>query len=288
MPRENWATLLRGEAAILFSVLAPAFLYLYFRVSLTSTRSFTAHPDNLFDLTIYPSILLSFLDQFGPFLLFFIAGCFLLVHDKEFTSVLAYLAIIFTILLFHALDAKAHIGYSRFNLFILPPILAGSLRFGTWAAEQKTRFASIFALLAIASNLLLSPVNLDGVKAPYWGDRRGDTSEHYYPYQDALLWLRDNYPQKRVLFTGLDFYYPFEFYWNKLDWKPRRDGIPSEPTSSEAVEIANLLRKAEAERYSVVVYRVLNEDLAIPPETGPWRLKVIRNSAHSLLVFYEP
>jgi hypothetical protein len=287
-PKENWGRLLRGELGILFSVLAPAFLYLYFRASLTSTRSFIPHLENLADLSIYSSFLLSFLDQFGPFLLFFIAGCILLARGRQWAPLLAYLSIIVAIFIFHALDEKAYVGYSRFNLFVLPPFLAGSLSFVAWLAKQKPYLASIAVLFAIAGNVLLSPANLDGSKVPYWGDRRGDTSEHYYPYQDALLWLKNNYPEKRVLFTGLDFYYPFEFYWNKLGWKPRRDGIPSEPAANETTAIANMLRKAEEERYSAIVYRVIHEDLLIPQETGDFRLKVIRNSAHTLLIFYEP
>jgi hypothetical protein len=186
------------------------------------------------------------------------------------------------------MDYKVYAGYSRFNLFVLPPILAGSARFFTWAMKQKQYIGSTLVFVAIVSNLLLSSINLDGVKAPYWGNYRVDDSDHYYPYQDALIWLKNNYPQKRMLFTGLDFYYPFQFYWNKLDWKPKKDGIPSDEISDETLAISRILEKAENERYSVVIYRVIGNDLILPQGTGEFRVQVIKNSAHTLLIFYKP
>lgn len=147
---------------------------------------------------------------------------------------------------------------------------------------------TILMLAAIGSNLWLSPVHLDGVKTAYWGNYLRDTSEHYYPYQDALVWLKENYPNKRVLFTGLDFHYPFQFYWNKLNWKPKRAGMPTQTTGDERLAIENILSKAERENYDVVVYRVLDEALVLPDATGEFRVQLIKNSTHSLIVFYKP
>jgi len=282
------SNLLAGELGIIFSLLAPAVLYMYFRITLTSTRSFAPHISNLFDLTIYPFIIRSFIEQFGPFLFFFIGGCILLAMNREFTSLFCYLSLILIILAFHIVDDKAYVGYSRFNLFVLPPILAGSMRFVTWAAKQKQYIGSILVLIAIGSNLLLSPIHLDGVKVPHWGNHLTDTSEHYYPYQDALVWLKSNYAEKRMLFTGLDFYYPFQFYWNKLDWKPKRDGMISEAINDETLAITRILEKAESERYGIVVYRVIGSNFVLPQETGEFHTQVIKNSAHTLIIFYKP
>ncbi len=280
--------LLAGELGIAFILLAPLLLYLYFRATLTDTRSFTPQISNLFDLANYRFVLLAFMQQFGPFFFFFIAGCILLIRNREFTTLFCYLAFIFAVLAFHTLDYKVYAGYSRFDLFILPPILAGSTRLIAWAAKQKPDIGSILILAALVSNLLLSPVNLDGVKVPYWGTRIDD-SEHYYPYQDALIWLKNNQPQKRILFTGSDFYYPLDFYWNKLDWKPRKERIPSEGISDETLAISNVLKTAESEHYGVVVYRVLGtEDPVLPQSMNGFRVQIIKNSAHTLLIFYEP
>jgi hypothetical protein len=279
--------LLAGEAGIVFIVLAPAFLYLYFRTTLTTTRSFAPHLLNLYNLTNYRFVLLSFIEQFGPFLFFFIAGCLFLLINREFTVVLCYLALLLAIPAFHMMDYEVYAGYSRFNLFVLPTILAGATRFVIWAKKQKQYIGSTLVLVAIMINLLLSPVHWDGAKTPYWGSYRVDDSEHYYPYQDALVWLKDNAPNKRMLFSGLDFYYPFQFYWNKLDWKPKRDGMLSEGIRDETLAISSVLEKAESEGYSIVVYRAIDENPVLPEETGEFRVQVIKNSAHSLIIFYK-
>jgi hypothetical protein len=286
--KKSLANLLAGEIGVMFSVLAPAFLYLYFREVLTNTRSIVPQASNLVDLTIYPFIIRSLLEQFGLFVFFFIGGCIVMLGKREFSSLLLYISVILAVLAFHILDSRDYVGYSRFNLFILPPILAGSIRFITWAIKQKQSVGILFVLVALGSNLLLSPVHLDGVKTAYWGNYFNDTSEHYYPYEDALIWLRDNYAKKRMLFTGLDFHYPFEFYWNKLDWRPKRDVIPSENINDEQLAISNILKDAEVKSYDIIVYRVLDEDLMPPMETGGYRTQVIRNSAHTLIIFYVP
>jgi hypothetical protein len=280
--------LLVGELGIGFVVLAPVFLYTFFRVTLTSTRTFTPRVSNLFDLTNYRFVMVSFFEQFGSFLFFFIAGCVLLVRDKAFETVVGYVVLILAVLAFHMMDYNVYAGYSRFNLFVLPPILAGSSRLITWVTKQRLYFGIMLVFTGIVMNLVLSPVHLDGVKTPYWGSFRIDDSEHYYPYQDALVWLKNNQAKKRMLFTGLDFYYPFQFYWNKLDWKPRKDGIPSETIEDETVAVTSALEKAERERYSVVIYRVIDENLVLPQDTGAFRVQVIKNSAHSLIIFYKP
>jgi len=284
----KWIRFLAGELGVIFAVLIPVIFYIYFR-TFVDTRSFSPHLSNLLDTTIYPVIARAFWEQFGLFVLFFISGCIVLLFNREYSSVFCYGSLIVAVLVFHILDTTAYVGYSRFNLFLLPPILAGSLHFTRWVALQKRVVGGILLFVSIASNLLLSPVHLDGVKTPYWGNYLADTSEHYYPYQDAILWLKQNYPTKRVLFTGLDFYYPFQFYWNKWDWKPsKRDGVPSENTGDEQMMIANILDKAQDENYDVVIYRVLNEDLVVPGEIGKFRVQLIKNSAHTLIVFYDP
>ena len=275
--------LLVGEFKVIFALLAPIFLYLYFRAALISTRSFTPDILNLFDLTNYYFVILSLLQQLGPFLFFFIAGCIVLFRDRKLILPFYYLATIIAILAFHMVDYRSYIGYSRFNLFILPAVLAGSIRFITWASKQRQYAASILLFIAIGSNLLFSPIHLDGAKTAYWGNYLTDTSEHYYPYQDALIWLKNNYAEERMLFAGLDFYYPFEFYWNKLDWKPKRDGIPSEGITDETLAISSILKKAEDEHYSIVVYRVKDNNFVLPRETGKFRIQVTQKQrAHAV------
>jgi hypothetical protein len=284
----SWPRWAGREIGVAFAVLAPAVLYLYFRM-LLDTRSFTPNILNLLDPGIYPVILRALFEQYGVFFLFFLGGCLILWKERDYSPLAFYLLAILAMLTFHILDSTSYVGYSRFNLFLAPPIFAGALKSIQWVMSQKRLFGAGLVAVTIGSNLLLSPVHWDGVKTASWGNYLYDTSEHYYPYQDALLWLKNNEPNKRVLFTGQDFYYPFQFYWSKLDWKPRKDGIPTEEhMGDEQTAIADLLEFALRENYPIVVYRVLDEDLVLPTEIGEFHVQVIQNSSHRLIIFHKP
>ena len=278
---------LAEELGIIFSVLVPVVLYLYFRSELTSTRSYIPHLSNLFDPSIYPQIVRSFLEQFGVFCFFFLCGCILLTASKDYSTLFIQLSLIVASLAFFIMDDKVYVGYSRFNLYIFPPILAVASIFIRWIFLQKRILGILLIFLALLVNLLISPINLDGTKAPYWGNYMIDTSEHYYPYEDAFLWLRDNDKNGQILFTGLDFQYSFQFYWNKLDWHPSRDGIQSDNSYNETIAVSKILEKAERENFDFVVYRVLGQDFTQPYETNGFQSKIFRNSAHTLIIYYK-
>ncbi|HSG45755.1 MAG TPA: hypothetical protein VLA72_21640 [Anaerolineales bacterium] len=284
---KSLASFLVVELKIIFSVLAPVFLYLYFRNDLTSTRNYFPHLPNLFDPTLYTFIWRSLAEQFGLYILFFLAGCILLIIKREYLLLLCYLSIIVITLAFFIMDDKAFIGYSRFNLYILPPILAVTSFFIDWVFLQKRTIGILLIISALFVNLLISPVNFDGTKKAYWGNYMIDTSEHYYPYQDAFIWLMNNYKNERVLFTGLDFQYSFQFYWNKLGWKPRRDGLKTENSSDESTAVSKILDKADREGFDFVVYRVLEENFIQSQEIGKFQSITIKNSAHTLIIYFK-
>ena len=160
------ASFLAVELRIIFSVLAPAFLYLYFRSDLTSTRSYIPHLLNLFDPSIYPLIGRSLVEQFGPFLLFFLCGCILLITRRKYSILLCQLLLITITLVFYITDNKILIGYSRFDLSILPPILTVASMFIGWIFLQKHIVGIALVLSALVVNLIISPVYLDGTKMP--------------------------------------------------------------------------------------------------------------------------
>jgi len=275
------------EFGIVFAVLAPVIFYLYIRSELTSTRSYNPHPSNLFDPSIYPIIVRSFLEQFGFILFFFICGCIVLIASKDYSILFIQLLLIVATLAFFIMDNRVYVGYSRFNLYIFPPVLAVASIFIRWIFLRKRILGTLLIFLGLLVNLLISPIYLDGSKVPFWGNYMIDTSEHYYPYEDALLWIKDNYKDGQILFTGLDFQYSFQFYWNKLDWHPSRDGIQSDNSGNETTAISKILEKAERENFNFVVYRVLVQDFIQPQETSGFQSKIIKNSAHTLIIYYK-
>ena len=123
--KSTWYSLL-GELSVYFVTLVPILYYLIFRSISEDTRAYTFTVSNLLNASIYPVIGRAFFEQFGIFLLLFLGGCFLLGREKKFGMLGFYLAVILGYTIFHTIDQDEYIGYSRFNLFILPAILAGS------------------------------------------------------------------------------------------------------------------------------------------------------------------
>jgi hypothetical protein len=305
-----------GEMAVFFSVFFPYLLYIFLRSTLTTNRSFHPYLPSLMDFSVYRAIGQSFLEQFGPFLILFVAGCLLLALRREYSTLCFLLLLFLVIPAFHAADNRGYFaGYSRFNLFVLPAVLAGAQVVLREVVRQRRMLGSVAAGAIILVNLLISPVNPDGTKAPFWGNYLFDTSEHYYPYKEALLWLKETGGDERILFTGMDYTYFLDFYFDGLDWHPRHQveqvlvsaspddkfGLYFDPLDwhpqrkinrllmtggGESDNLSKMLVFAGDNDFDVVVYQVLGTDIPRARETGDFHLeKVFRNEAHVLLVY---
>ena len=193
----------RDEFFVYFVTLLPIVYYLSFRTIFENTREYTLTLSNLLDISIYTVMGRSFLEQFGIFPVFFIGGCILLFKKKKYFILWFYIILIIGYALFYFLDQNEYIGYSRFNLFFLPPILAGSSYLIKAVIERKKIYGTRPCVCNDLSSLYLSPVQNDGTKVPLWGNYFTDTSEHYYPVEDALLWMKQNDPDGNVLSAGL-------------------------------------------------------------------------------------
>lgn len=297
----NWhmVGIIGGEIMIAFSILFPLFFYLYLRNSSSPARGYSPNIENLFDLTIYRVMGHALIDQFGISLAFFLIGCVYLLNKKHFYTVLFLLTAFIFNALFYLLDNKAYVGYSRYNLFLLPPILASSKYFISQISRKHIFMALGIISLAIAMNLYASPINLDGTKKPLWGSYLIDTAEHYYPYREALIWLKENHPNDKILVTGM--YYPYfslEFYFNRLNWHPQytqlqigdeTDYARKGSTPKYSIEnIPRILTQAEQSGYSVVLYHDLEGQIPPIQSVGNFQLaKVAQNQAHILLIYYE-
>lgn len=278
---------LLGEIGIVFSTSFPIVFYLLMRSYLASTRSFVPDLSSLLNLSAYRAIGQSFIEQFGPYLIFFIGGWILLLVRREYTLASFFILLVLFIPLFHAVDDVAYAGYSRFNLFLLAPILSGSSFFFNWMIERKKVIAAAALSGIILLNLLISPVNSDGSKVPYWGNYLVDTSEHYYPYQDALLWIKNTFPQNHILFAGLNYPYYFNFYFNKLAWFPKHNTLKAKVGQSDDQAISKAITSAEKNHEQVILFQVLGKVIPqYPTDNSFSKVKIFQNKAHILLVLY--
>lgn len=279
---------LLAEAAVYFVVLLPVVYYIGLRTTLASTREYAPAISNLMDFSVYPVMAFSFLEQFGMFIFLFLGGCILLIKFKKYSLLGFYAALVFSYSLFFMIDVKGYIGYSRFNLFYLPVILAGSSFMITALIEKRKSIGYLLAIVAIVSSLALSPVQIDGSKAPGWGNYLMDISEHYYPIDKAISWLQKNHPDGDILIAGLYYDYFFDFYANKQNWAPPRAKIMYSNSSNQddSANLAIALTEAEKQGYNIVLFFVLGKDIPRVPENSPFHQEhVISNLAHSLVVY---
>jgi hypothetical protein len=280
-----------GEVVIALAVLIPIVFFLFLRGRLSQqSREFSFHLANLGKPVVYATILKSFYQQFGVLLgLLFVGSCiFLLFIKKEYSQAGFYLALVFLYPLIFAVDTLIYTGYSRFNLFVLPAVLAGVVILIRELIKYKKILAAIAACAILVVNFWTSPVNLDGSKKPLWGNYLTDTSEHYYPYRAALEWLKTNNGQNPILFAGMYYPYDFDFYFGQLDWKPiYYPQLIATYESSNAMNLSQAVAEADADHVNMILFQVLgdNKTPVIPVVGSFHQEKTFVNEAQVLVVY---
>lgn len=277
---------LKKEAGVFFVLLLPIVYYFILRVNF-NPREYQLSIQNIIDPTIYPVILRAIIEQTGAWFILFIAGCVLLVIKKKYLVLLFYLAQFFGFVLFFGLDQKIYIGYSRFYLFLLPPILAASHFLIRFIIEKKRLISYFLLVLVLAVSLLLSPIQVDGTKKPYWGNYLFDTSEHYYPVDDAFAWLKENDADNSVLMAGIYYRYFHHFYFVKLDWFPDLfEQLISEPQNDDQVNLGLALEQAEKKGYQNILFFVQGDEIPIVSEGNMYSQKeIFKNMSHIIVLF---
>ncbi len=251
------------ELVIGFLVLLPLATYLTYRMLLSDHRSYSANPAHLLDPEMWQITFQATLDQMLMPAVLAISGMAVLFIQGRLAFLLLLLLSWLSSLVFFALDNPAYWGYSRFNLFLLPPLLAASLIFIRHLLDtgNKNTLYGIVAI-AIAVNLVQRPMNLSGVRMAEWGVYKEKTAEYYYPYRNALRWLHNNVPDKKTLIAGA--YYPYKYSYYTDLWQWQAD-ISQRLTQKEQVDI-ELFRltcqKAALDGYSVLLFQMTGRRLA--------------------------
>ena len=277
--------LIKNELLITISVFLPLILYLLLRFSF-NIRSISVHPMNLTDSLVYSVIARSYWEQFKGIFILFLGGVGLLLWRKEYTSAFFFIFVVIAYPIFHAVDNKVYVGYSRFNLFVLPPILAASSVLIKEVLSKKKFIGASLGVLLLSLNLLQSPLLPDGTKKSNWGTYLSSVTEEYYPYQEAFAWLAQNHRKSRILFAGYNYPYPFEFYFNKFGWKPTFRTLMINDAVSETATLTTAVEKAELRNSTVIVFHVLENEAALPLQLGSFqREKTFKNINHSIIIY---
>jgi hypothetical protein len=274
------------EAIVSFCIGFPLFLYLIYRLKYSNSRSY--HPDisGLLELRFFVLELGSWWDSFGLLLPLATVGALVLVVRRKWTSLLFPSLAFLLVFAFHFLDGGFYIGYSRFNLFLLPPLLAlawEALRFG---ASRLPAYTLGTLALIVGSSLVLSPIHFDGSRQPHWGVYALDVGEHSYPYRQALAYLKQNHAGKKTRLTGLYFTYSVDFY---LAPKEMPEITLVEKPADESALMDSLLAASELDKFDVVLYHVLGDTIPAPNNLHGYGMeKIFRNQAHVLVLFSHP
>ena len=278
-----------NDLLIGFAVMTPLAVYLFYRSFSPVKRDVSPQLVQLLKGEYYAVLLKAYAQQFGPLALLAVAGVGVMVARRQF-AVLFFFAVAFAADAgLHLIDDHAYIGYSRFNLFLLPMAIAAAWH----AVDTLCRFTAPVAwgalALVIGGNLALVPIHLDGSKKAGWGQYYFDTTDHSYPYRETIQWINQKHHEDRVLFAGMWFKYPVRLYLRRgmsFDAPSDRNWFGSDDTRS--VEAA--LAQARSDGFTLVVYHLY--DMA-PPQmharnmAGFRQVKLFQNAAHALVVYEQ-
>ena len=177
---------------------------------------------------------------------------------KEYSQAGLFLSLFFLYPLFFAVDTLIYAGYSRFNLFVIPPVLAGTWMLIKPLMENRKSIGAIAGLCHPVNQFVGQPGAHDGTKKPLWGNTLTDTSEHYYPYREALEWLKNNSEHEPIMFAGMYYPYSFGFYFGQLGWTPVHTVLMTTDISNP-ISLAQALTQADVEHINMVLFQVLGD-----------------------------
>lgn len=269
------------EARLLAALILPLAIYIVYRRLGSVFREYGGSWHNAFDASLWFTFGESIWEQLGPLAILAFLGLAAGWRQRDGGApVLLALAAIAAGALFFVVDEAQYVGFSRYNLVIVPSIVCAATWGFAWLAARARLVAGLVVALLAAANVWLSPLHADGTKIPGWGGSAGNVAEQYYPYRDAMRWLHDAHRDNRIFFAGLGYPYFLEFQFRRLDWHP------AGYVSSEALAPADARHAAAAAKCDLVVYPVPQEmaDSALSAD-GVSPVRLFHNLAHRIAVF---
>jgi hypothetical protein len=125
-PRRLQAAL--GEARFAYCAMAPYFTYAVYRVFFSGVkRTYSPAASNLVDPETYNILGQAMASQYGLAAALFLAGMVLLAFRRKSRPLFLALAIFGGWGLWHVLDMRTVLGYSRFMLYFAPAVLCGAV-----------------------------------------------------------------------------------------------------------------------------------------------------------------
>jgi hypothetical protein len=193
------------EVAAVFCIATPLGVYLFLRMYFGDVRGYQPLYVNLTNVRLYAVAGKALWAQFGGALILAVCGLFVGLLQRRLLVIVALTLLLVSQFFFHFMEYIAIIGFARFQLFLFGPLAVLSIIFLTWLAGKSRAALLVAALACLIINLALSPVAITGEKKPVWATPmrvKGRESEYYFPYEDAVNWLKTNRPNWPVLIGG--------------------------------------------------------------------------------------
>lgn len=211
--------------------LMPYFIYFSYR---GSTRTYDLNLFNVFEVCNWKIIAISILEQYGAIFLVVILFIFIKLYQRavDLRFGISVFTIIAYILFFMSdgpvintegfLKGSRYLGYSRFNLYLMPGIFT-IFSYACASVPNRKDWLPCIIFIVIALNIFMSPVQIvSGKRQAGWGDYSYSTSEYNYLYNELFAEIKSNKNINKVLIVGRSYPYPDEFYLKKFGLDKRK------------------------------------------------------------------
>ncbi|GAH66286.1 unnamed protein product, partial [marine sediment metagenome] len=161
--------------------------------------------------------------QFGGMLVLAIGGLIVGLSRRRFVVLVALILLFVSHSLFHFMDIhQIYIGLARFNLFLFAPLAVLAIWFIVWLAGKSRPALVGVGIMCLFVNVALSPIAITGEKKPTWASPNSIRhTEHYFPFEDAVKWLKTHRTNWPVLIGGSYYSSPATWYFAKANYPPR-------------------------------------------------------------------
>lgn len=247
--RREWSLhALLAEARVAFVTLGPGVLYLVLR-AMHGSRPYQPHFGNFLSSEVWFQAVRSGVEQFGFLWLPALAGAWLLARRRAWPQLLAASTLFGGMGFFHLVEEPRWVGLARFNLLLLPAVLA--LAWEGLGALLHRRTAAMMALLSLlAGNALLSPVDRTGQRAVW-----GGSGERWYDYSDCLVELRKLKPDARLAIANVAHSYGIGMTLQRLDWWADLANLPVANPNDALATLQAALKLAAKGEFDFVIFR---------------------------------
>lgn len=275
----SFATVM-AEARVCFATLGPGVLYLLLRAT-HGSRPYQPHFENFLSAEIWLQATRGVAEQFGFLWLPALAGAYLLARRRAWLQLLAAGALFGGMWVFHLVEEPRWVGLARFNLLLLPAVLALAWE-GFGALLQRRAIAMSALLLVLVGNALLSPVDRLGQRAVW-----GGSGERWYDYSDCLQELRKLKPDARLAIANVSYSYGIGMTLQRLDWWTDVSNLPVAAPNDASATLRAALELAAKGTFDFVIFR-WDGTPAIAPDhqhAGYVRLRDYSSPGGTLTVF---